>query len=455
MWLSEPVSKVTPMEPARVLPEEPFRSLSQYIDAGGGVGLERAREMGPDETIEVVRQSGLRGRGGAGFPTGIKWRGVAGDRGDDQQRFVVCNAAEGEPGTFKDRAILRANPYGVIEGMIIASLAVGAEEAHIGIKASFVSESDRLSSAAEEMEDAGWLESLDLRITHGPDDYLFGEEKALLEVIEGRDALPRLYPPYIVGLGTGLVAGLGSGSAGPTERTNPTLVNNVETLANIGPILAKGPEWFRSLGTDASPGTMVFTVSGDVLEPGVAELPLGTPLAVLVYGVGGGLAAGRRIHSIWSGVSNPPLNAAQVDTPMSFEGMDTAGSGLGSAGFSVYDDTTCIADVAAVMSSFLAEESCGQCPPCKLGTTSLTEDFLSFHDGSASTRTFEEMTATMQQVTDANRCGLGAGQQAITAGVLARFADDLYTHINQGCPTDRRVRLPKFADLTERGFTLA
>lgn len=443
------------MAEPRVLAAEPFDTLDSYVSSGGGAGLARAADLDADEIIEIVRESGLRGRGGAGFPTGIKWRGIAGDREDGQPRYVVCNAAEGEPGTFKDRMILRTNPYAVLEGMAIAARAIGADEAHIGIKSSFLIESERLAGAAGEMEEAGWLDGLALRITEGPDDYLFGEEKALLEVIEGRDALPRLYPPYIVGLGTGLISGLGAGSAGPSERTNPTLVNNVETLANIGGILANGAGWFRSIGTASSPGSMVFTISGDVREHGIAELPLGTPLAVLVYGVGGGLGAGRRISSIWSGVSNAPLNSAQIDTPMSYEGMETAGSGLGSGGFSVYDDTTCIADVAAVMSEFLAEESCGQCPPCKLGTDSLASHFRSFDDGSASERSFEEMTATMQRVTDANRCGLGAGQRAVAAGVLARFSDELYGHLERGCSTARRVVLPKLVDLTEEGFELA
>lgn len=442
------------MDAPRVLPEEPIESLEAYISGGGGEGLRKTREIGPDQTIEALRESGLRGRGGAGFPTGIKWEGIAGDRDDGQTRYVVCNAAEGEPGTFKDRAILRANPYPVVEGLAIASLAIGAREAHIGIKSSYVAEIEALARASTEMEGKGWLDGLDLRITEGPDDYLFGEEKALLEVIEGRDALPRLYPPYVVGLGAGLISGLGSGSSGPSERTNPTLVNNVETLANVPAIIARGPDWFRSVGTERSPGSMVFTISGDVLDEGVAELPLGTPLAVLVYGVGGGLDAGRRVHSIWSGVSNAPLNAAQIDTALSFEGMDIAGSGLGSGGMSVFDDTSCIADVAAVMSGFLAEESCGQCPPCKLGTASLTDDFESFHGGQASVRTIEEMAATMQRVTDANRCGLGAGQRAVAAGVLARFADDLYAHLTEGCHTDRRVQLPKLVDLTQAGFTL-
>ena len=438
------------MEP-RILPNEPYADLSAYLAAGGGQGLETARRIGPDRTIESVRESGLRGRGGAGFPTGIKWQGIAGARTSGEARFVVCNAAEGEPGTFKDRAILRANPYAVLEGLAIAALAIGAREVHIGIKASFAAEISRLSNAAEEVAATGWLEGLDLRLTEGPDHYLFGEEKALLEVIEGRDPLPRLYPPYVVGLGAGLIPGLGAASIGPSDRSNPTLVNNVETLANVPSIVGQGPAWFRGVGTDRSPGSMVFSVSGDTRWSGVAELPMGTPLAVLVYGVGGGLAEGRRIRSVWSGVSNAPLNAAQIDTRLSFEGMDTAGSGLGSGGFMVWDDTSCTADVAAVMSTFLATASCGQCPPCSRGTSALADAFASFHDDRASVRTFEEMSASMQQVTDANRCGLGAGQQAVAAGVLARFTDELYEHLESGCGTERRIALPTEPAAGERG----
>ncbi len=211
-----------------MLPARPHADLDAYRKTGGGEGLARASQMGPAQVIEAIRASGLRGRGGAGFPTGFKWKGVRGDLADGERRFVVCNAAEGEPGTFKDRAILAADPYSVLEGIAIAALALNAPEAHVGIKASYRHEIERLESAANEMAAMGWLDHVDVRLTAGPDDYLFGEEKALLEVIEGRDALPRLFPPYVVGLATELSAGLGSGSAGASAKTNPTLVNNVE-----------------------------------------------------------------------------------------------------------------------------------------------------------------------------------------------------------------------------------
>ncbi len=181
---------------------------------------------------------------------------------------------------------------------------------------------------------------------------------------------------------------------------------------------------------------------------------MGTPLSGLVYGVGGGPLADRSVHSVWPGASNAPLNADQLDTPLSFEGFDRAGSGLGSGGMVVYDQTACVADIGRAMSGFLAHESCGQCPPCQLGTTALASSFASFCDGTADQYTLEEMSARMQQVTDSNRCGLGAGQQGVVAGVLARFADELEAHIVNGCLTDRRVQVPKLVELTESGFVL-
>ncbi|MGH8912785.1 MAG: hypothetical protein ACRDVD_09740, partial [Acidimicrobiia bacterium] len=271
-----------------MLPSAPIVSLAEYRSTGGGDGLARAVEIGPDATIAEVTAARLRGRGGGGFPAGIKWRGVAG-ADDDQRRFLVCNAAEGEPGTFKDRALLRANPYQVLEGIAIAGHAIGAEEAYVGIKEGYEREIARLETAASEMEEAGLLGEVPIRVVTGPDDYLLGEEKGMLEAIEGRQPLPRWYPPYVVGLHTDMAAGVGAGTSGWDTRSNPTAVNNVETLANVAPILARGADWFRSIGTSDSPGAMLFTVSGDVRNETVVELPMGTPLAVLVHGYGGGM----------------------------------------------------------------------------------------------------------------------------------------------------------------------
>jgi NADH:ubiquinone oxidoreductase subunit F (NADH-binding) len=413
-------------EPGPLL--SPSSNLAAYRAAGGGIALDRARTIGPDAVIAEIRAAGLRGRGGAGFPTAIKWAGV---RAEGGERFVVCNAAEGEPGTFKDRAIIRANPYQVVEGLAVAAMAIGATAAYVATKSRYAIEVEALEAAVAEMADAGMLEDVPLAVTTGPDEYLFGEEKALLEVVAGRDARPTLYPPYVAGL------------FGTPTSPNPTVVNNVETLAHVSHILREGAEWFRSRGTAESPGTMVFTVSGDVRREAVVELPLGTPLSWLVFGVGEGLEAGRRPKAVLSGVSNGPLLRVDLDTPLTFEALRRAGAGLGSGGFIVYDDTTCMAEVGAVLGGFLAVESCGQCPPCKLGTGALAERFDRIHRGDGDAGTLEELAAWTQRVTDSNRCGLGAAGRDLAGGIIERFWDELVAHLDGGCPGHRDLKVPK------------
>ena len=346
----------------------------------------------------------------------------------------MCNAAEGEPGTFKDRALIRTNPYQLLEGLAVAAETIGATEAYVGIKARFRHEIERLEMAATEMGAAGLLGEVPLRIVEGPDDYLFGEEKGLLEVIEGNDPLPRLVPPYVEGL------------FADRHSSAPAVVNNVETLSNIPRILRDGASAFRSVGTPQSPGTMVFTISGAVRREAVAELPLGAPLSYLIYGPGAGLEAGRRAKAVISGASNAPLGAAQLDTPLSYEGMASAGSGLGAGGLIVYDDTDCMVRVGAVLSTFLARSSCGQCPPCKLGTTAIAEKLWLLEQGRGSTETVEEIAAWVGQVTDANRCGLGLGERVLTAGLLERFWDEVEAHLIGECPLPGETILPMIED---------
>ena len=410
----------------RLLPDNSVESLNEYLDLGGGSGLLHARGTEPAAIIKEVRLAGLRGRGGAGFPTGLKWRGTAADAGP---RAVVCNAAEGEPGTFKDRSLLLSNPYVVLEGVAIAARALSAATAYIGIKARFQEQIARLEQAAEEMSAAGLLTGFDLRLVPGPDDYLFGVETGMLEVIEGKDPLPRLVPPYVQGL------------TNPDGRPVATVVNNVETLAHVPGILARGAAWFRSRGTESSPGTMLFTVSGDVVSPEVAELDLGTPLLSLIDGVGGGLGQGRSVKLAVSGVSNVPLTVGELNTPLSFEAMEAIGSGLGAGGFLVYDDTTCVVEVGAVMSAFLQRGSCGQCPPCKLGTTAFASGFSRIMNGESSLDEVEEMTGWLSRVTDANRCGLGAGQRGLAFGILTKFADEVVACLEGRCPGHRGLSI--------------
>jgi NADH-quinone oxidoreductase subunit F len=428
-------------------------SLDEYLAIGGGSGLARARKLGADETIATLTDSGLRGRGGAGFPTATKWRSVL--RASGRHRYAVCNGAEGEPGTFKDRAILRANPYQVVEGLAIAAFVIGAREVFVALKASFERERERVLRAVTEMEQAGMLGDLSVALVAGPEEYLFGEEKAMLEVIEGNEPLPRWLPPYMHGLfATAPQLGWSAhepeaGHAGRHE-SNPTLVNNVETLANVTQVLALGVEAFRTSGTESSPGTVVCTVVGDVMRPQVLEIELGTPLHDLLTACGGP-QAGRRIKAVFPGVTNALLTEAQLDTPCSYEDFARIGSGLGAGGFIVYDDTACMVEVAATFSRFLWVESCGQCPPCKLGTGAITgalDDIVANRGTDAS---IELINHWLPEVADANRCFLPVEEQQMLGSILRSFPEDFEAHLAGSCPSPRAIAIPKLVDLDASG----
>jgi NADH:ubiquinone oxidoreductase subunit F (NADH-binding) len=436
-----------------LLPTEPILSLDAYLAIGaGGSGVRRAHEIGPTATIDVVAQSGLRGRGGGGFPTGQKWAGVAAQA--DGRRYLVCNGAEGEPGTFKDRALMRANPYQLVEGVAIAAFAIGAAEAFICLKASFRQEIDAVTRAVQDFQTAGICGDCKVTIVAGPDEYLFGEEKAMLEVIEGNEPLPRWLPPYLHGLfATAPQLGWQShdnetGSTRDGVGSNPTLVNNVETLSNIPHILARGAEWFRSIGTAESPGTIVTTVVGDVVAPDVGEVEMGTPLRAVIDAVGSGLVVGRSVKAVFSGVANAVVTAADLDVPVSYEGFQAVGSGMGSAGFIVYDDTTCMVDAAYRFSRFLSIESCGQCPPCKLGSSAITEHLERIETGVGDEGDLDAITGWLGHVTDGSRCFLAAEEQIVVTSILRAFPDEFTEHIELGrCPRQRRLPIPKLLDL--------
>ncbi|MBW3611401.1 MAG: hypothetical protein KY438_07710 [Actinobacteria bacterium] len=421
----------------RVLDPQPVESLDDHIDAGGGRGLEAARRLGPIGVIDDIEASGLRGRGGAGFTTGRKWRTVAESLSPSVPPTVVVNAAEGEPGTFKDRAILRANPYRVLEGALIAAAAIGADRVIVALKASFETEGRRVADAMEEVRARGWAEGVELSVVEGPSHYLYGEETALLEVVAGREPFPRIAPPFRHGVdevGTGAGADTTSAaqvtmasSANPTAMA-PTLVNNVETLANVGSILAEGPDWFRSLGTPESPGTIVCTITGRTQRHGVGEFPMGTPLRQVIETVGGGAGPDRTVVAVMSGVANPLLPAALLDTPLTYEAMEAAGAGLGSAGFIVYDDTTDLVAVAAGVSRFLAVESCGQCTPCKHDGRELAERLDRLRRSVAEDHDVTVVEDKLATVADGARCYLATQHQRVVESILALFPDQIADH---------------------------
>jgi NADH:ubiquinone oxidoreductase subunit F (NADH-binding) len=419
----------------RVLDERAIQSLDDHVAAGGGRGLDAARRLGAVATIEEVEASGLRGRGGAGFPTGRKWRTVAENRSDAVPTTVVVNAAEGEPGTFKDRAILRQNPYRVLEGALIAALAVGADAVVVATKATFTEELGRLRTALEALRGAGWCDGVDVSFVEGPSEYLFGEETALLEVVAGRQPFPRIAPPFRHGvdeIGSGAASAAGVSMASPSDATvaPPTLVDNVETLANVPGILAEGPAWFRSVGTEESPGTVVCTITGRSLRHGVGEFPMGTPLLDVISEVGGGARPG--VVAAMSGVANPLVPAALFDTPVSYEGMQAIGSGLGAAGFILFDDTTDLVAVAAGVSRFLGVESCGQCTPCKQDGVALADLFDRARRSDVDDHDLDEIRSRLASVSQEARCFLALQHQAVGESILSLFPDALRAHLRGG-----------------------
>jgi NADH-quinone oxidoreductase subunit F len=437
-----------------LLSDPPVTKVTDYLAAGGGQGYRRAVALGPGGTIQELILSGLRGRGGGGFPTGRKWQSVreaATSGGQGNRAFVVANGAEGEPATFKDRAVMRANPYAVVEGVAIAAFAVGAERAFIGVKERFEPEVDRLAQAIEELQEEGVIGRVPIQVVLGPDHYLYGEETGLLQVVEGEAPLPRNVPPYIHGLfATVPVAGwIASGGTVATDfaASNPTVVNNVETLATASVVMARGPEWHRSLGTEASPGFVVATVVGDVVAPGVSEVELGTPLGEVIDRVGGGVRPGRSVKAVLSGVANPVLTAGQLETPCSYEGMEAAGSGLGAAGWMVFDDTTSMLEVAEMVSRFLYVESCGQCPACKLGCGAITERLEDLAAGEATLDDLDAVAFRLSTVTDGNRCYLPVEERLVVSSILKAFPEEVAEALDGMAAPRRNLVLPKVVEL--------
>ncbi len=412
----------------RVLDRSPVETLDQYVVGGGGEALTMARRVGADKVLEVIAESGLRGRGGAGFPTSTKWETVAAAHSADVPTTVVINAAEGEPGTFKDRALIRRNPYRILEGALIAAEVVGAATIRIGTKATFVREVERLRSAIEEIAGAGWCGDIRIEILLGPNEYLFGEETAMLEVVEGRQPFPRVTPPFRRGIvehgdrrsaaGTHMAVEGGSDEA-------PALVGNVETLANVPLIVSNGPDWFRECGTEASPGTIVCTVTGDVRRAAVGEFPMGTSLAEVIEHLSWGTRSGLPVGVIVPGTANAMIPGADCDVALTYEAMSDAGSGLGSAGFIVFDTLTEPLDIALGISKFLSVESCGQCQPCKSDGLAISSMLTHMRNDRPEKASLDQLRTHMERVTDGARCNLAYQIQAVVQSLLERFPESI------------------------------
>jgi NADH-quinone oxidoreductase subunit F len=442
----------------RVLYPHAIADLDEYLARGGGKGLEVARKVEPIALIEELEASGLRGRGGAGFPTGRKWRTVAENASPARPTTVVVNGAEGEPGTFKDRTILRNDPYQVVEGALIAARAVAGASVIFGLKRSFEEEVARLRRAIDEIVAAGWAQGVALEVFEGPNEYLYGEETALLETLDGRYPFPRIAPPFRRGVvevveqagdvtsGSGLSAHVEMAGEGGSEAP-PTLANNVETLANVPRIIARGADWFRTEGTDKSPGTIVCTVTGSTQRHGVAEVQMGTPLREVIEVIGGGVAAGRRIRAVLPGTAQGFIPESLLDTPVSYEGLAAIGSGLGSAGFIVYDDTDDLTAVAAGVSRFLAVESCGQCTPCKQDGLQLAALMDKVCHSDAREHDLATIRKRVSTVADGARCYLATQHHNVLASLLDLYADDVEAHLAGTAEGTERELIAELVDI--------
>jgi NADH-quinone oxidoreductase subunit F len=405
--------------------------ISTYLANGG---YEAARlaltRYTPDELIEMVKRSGLRGRGGAGFPAGVKWGFMPKD--PNIPKVLAVNTDEGEPGTFKDRQIVECDPHQIIEGVIIACYAVGATRAYVYIRGEFFLGVKRWIKAIADAYEHGFLGkdifgtdfALDMSVHRGAGAYICGEETAMIESLEGKPGNPRLKPPYPAQVG---LFGL------------PTLVHNIETLACIKHIIERGPEWFAGIGTENSKGPKIFSVSGHVNRPGNYELPLGTPLSEIIFEHAGGIRNGNQLKAIIpGGASTPVLTADQVDTLMAFETLEKAGSQLGTGAIIVMDETTCMVEAARRIAKFFAHESCGRCVPCRIGSVRLYETLERIERGKASAGDIDHALYLAENIDGRTFCPMGAALVNPARSTIQKFSEEYQYHItNKACWVSR------------------
>jgi NADH-quinone oxidoreductase subunit F len=397
--------------------------IATYLANGGYQASRNAlTNFTPDELIEIVKRSGLRGRGGAGFPAGVKWSFMPKD--PHRLKILAVNTDEGEPGTFKDRQIVERDPHQVIEGVIITSYAVGATRAYVYIRGEFFLGVKRWIKAIADAYEHGFLGknifgtkfNLDISVHRGAGAYICGEETAMLESLEGKPGRPRMKPPYPTQSG---LFGL------------PTIVHNIETLACVPHIVLRGSEWFSSIGTAESKGPKIFSVSGHVVMPGNYELPLGTSLREIIYEHAGGIRNGKQLKAIIpGGASTPILTADQIDTPMAFETLEKAGSQLGTGGIVVMDETTCMVEVARRSTKFFAHESCGRCVPCRIGSVRLLETLERIANGQGLAGDIERALYLAKNIDGNTFCPMGAALVNPARSSILKFREEFEYHIN-------------------------
>ena len=413
-------------------------SLNEYIASGGFQALEKAMfEMDPDLVIDQVDKSGIRGRGGGGFPAGKKWIQVA--RQADPVHYVVCNGDEGDPGAFMDGSVMEGDPYKMIEGMTIAAYAVGAENGYIYVRAEYPLSVKRLRMAIEQAEAYGLLGdnilgsgvNFHLHINRGAGAFVCGEGSALTASIEGKRGMPRVKPPRTV-------------EKGLWEK--PTVLNNVETYANVPKIILQGADWFRTIGTEGSPGTKTFSLTGAIENTGLIEVPMGTSLRHIIYDIGGGLKSGAAFKGVQiGGPSGGCLIEDQIDRPLDFDSVKSLDAIMGSGGLVVMDENTCMVEVARFFMNFTQRESCGKCVPCREGTKRMLEILERIVDGKGEMSDLDELEELATMVQSMALCGLGKSAPLPVISTLKRFRDEYEEHIkDKKCRAKVCTALRKF-----------
>lgn len=402
--------------------------INEYIGRNGYLALGKALEtLTPEKVIQEIMDSELRGRGGGGFPTGLKWKFTA--QNDSLQKYVICNADEGDPGAFMDRAILEGDPHSVIEAMIIAGYAIGSTQGYIYVRAEYPLAVERLQIAINQAYEYGLLGtnilntnfSFDLEIRLGAGAFVCGEETALIASIEGERGMPRNKPPFPAQSGL---------------WQYPTVINNVETFANIPQIIYKGSDWFKSIGSEKSRGTKVFALGGKINNTGLLEIPMGTTLREVIYDIGGGIPNNKKFKAVQTGgPSGGCLCEKHLDTPIDYDNLTALGSMMGSGGMIVMDEDNCMVDVARFFLEFTVEESCGKCSPCREGTKRMLEILTMITKGQANIEHLDELQKLAHTIKDTALCGLGQTAPNPVLSTLENFYDEYYAHVVDGkCP---------------------
>ena len=425
-------------------------SIDEAISAGDYMALAKVLSgMSGDDVIAEIKASGLRGRGGAGFPTGIKWETSKNAPGDE--KYVVCNADEGDPGAFMDRSVLEGDPHCVLEAMTIAGYCVGAHQGFIYVRAEYPIAVERLEIAIKQAREYGLLGKnilgsgfdFDIEIRLGAGAFVCGEETALMKSIEGFRGEPRPRPPF-------------SATCGVFSK--PTVLNNVETWANVAPILLNGSKWFASIGTEKSKGTKVFAVGGKIHNVGLVEVPMGTTLRTIVYDIGGGIPGGKAFKAAQTGgPSGGCIPAKYIDTPMDFDSLKAIGSMMGSGGLIVMDEDTCMVDIAKFYLEFTADESCGKCNPCRIGTKRLLEILTRITEGKGRPEDIQRIRDLAEYMQASSLCALGQSAPNPILSTMNHFLDEYEAHINEKrCPAGVCKSLLNYYILTDkcRGCTL-